>query len=56
MPTYASVVLRDETVVLEFEWHSMNRPISKERFTKEDLEKRFGFDEVVERILRRGRP
>jgi len=44
MSTYASVVVPDETSLLEFEWHSVNRPIPKERFTKADLESRFGVD------------
>jgi hypothetical protein len=44
VPTYASVVVPDETLVLEFTWHSINRPIPIERFTKADFEKRFGVD------------
>ena len=43
LPTYGSVVVPNETLVLEFEWHSVNRPIPKTRFTKADLERRFGF-------------
>ena len=42
LPSYAAIFVPNETVILQFDWHSVNRPIPKERFTKQDIEARFG--------------